>query len=217
MPFMPPQHRLLIQLPLLLVLAGGTAHAQSDAPSPPVRGAGKPVVTIVEFSDFECPFCARAAPVIDSLLALHGDAVRLEYRHYPLPMHAHAEHAAQAAVEAQRQGAFWGYHDLLYRHQDRLADADLVGYADSLGLDAGAFAAALADGRHADRVDVDVTLGYSLAVTGTPTYFLNGYRISGVPPLWALDLALEAFRADRVDRRSLEPLHPPETDGPNGR
>lgn len=210
-----------------MVLTALPALAQSD-PSPPgrapavlssapARGASNPVITIVEFSDFECPYCALAVPVIDSLMALHGEEIRIEYRHYPLPVHARAKRAAQAAAEAERQGAFWEYHELLFRHRERLADVDLVGYADSLGLDSGAFAAALADGRHAGRVEEDVALGYSLAVTGTPTYFVNGYRITGVPPLWVFDLALEAFRENRVEVRPLVQPRPPRADGRNGR
>ncbi len=192
------------------------APAQPDsieAPPAPARGSQDPLVTIVEFSDFECPYCALAVPVIDSLVSIHGDEIRIEYRHYPLPMHTHAPRAAQAAVEAQHQEAFWEYHDILFRNRDRLADVDLVGYADSLDLDSAAFAAALADDRHAGRVEEDVRLGYTLAVTGTPTFFVNGYRISGVPPLWVFDLALKAFREGRVDPRPLAPPRPPGDDG----
>jgi protein-disulfide isomerase len=154
---------------------------------------------------------------VDSLVALHGDHVRLEYRHYPLPMHEHAFRAARAAVEAERQGAFWAYHDILFRNGERLTDADLVGYADSLGLDAEAFADALAQERHAGRVEADRLLGTSLAVTGTPTFFVNGYRIVGTPPIWVFELALEAFREVRVESRPLEPPRPPGDDGRNDR
>ena len=208
-----------------LVLAGfcvpaviaGSARAQSGTPDAPARGASDPLLTIVEFGDFQCPSCAVAAPVVDSLIGLHQDQIRLEYRHYPLPMHEHATRAAQAAVEAERQGAFWAYHDLLFRNGERLTDADLVGYADSLGLDAGSFAAALADGRHAGRVEADRLLGTSLAVTGTPTFFVNGYRVVGTPPSWVFELALEAFRDGRVESRPLEPPRPPEGDGRDDR
>lgn len=198
-----------LTIPLFLALSFGGARAQSAVADAPARGAADPILTIVEFGDFECPSCALAAPVVDSLIDLHGDQARLEYRHYPLPMHEHATRAAQAAVEAERQGAFWAYHDLLFRNGERLTDADLVGYADSLGLDAGAFADALADGRHAGRVEADRLLGTSLAVTGTPTFFVNGYRIVGTPPIWVFELALEAFREGRVESRPLEPPRPP--------
>lgn len=209
----------------LLVLAGwcvlavtaGSARAQSAVPDAPARGASDPLLTIVEFGDFECPSCALAAPVVDSVIDLHGDEARLEYRHYPLPMHEHATRAAQAAVEAERQGSFWAYHDLLFRNGERLTDADLVGYADSLGLDTAAFADALAEGRHAGRVEADRLLGASLAVTGTPTFFVNGYRIVGTPPVWVFELALKVFREGRVENRPLVPPRPPEGDGRNDR
>jgi protein-disulfide isomerase len=132
-------------------------------------------------------------------------------------MHEHATRAAQAAVEAERQGAFWAYHDILFRNGERLTDADLVGYADSLGLDAEAFAVALAQERHAGRVEADRLLGTSLAVTGTPTFFVNGYRIVGTPPIWVFELALEAFREGRVESRPLEPPRPLGDDGRNDR
>lgn len=200
-----------------LCLYAPPAGAQADPTPAPARGAADPVVTVVVFSDFQCPYCALAVPVVDSLLGRHGDEVRVEHRHYPMPMHAHADRAAQAAVEADRQGAFWDYHDLLFRHPDRLTDADLVGYADTLDLDTGAFVAALRDGRHAGRVEEDARLGATLAVTGTPTYFVNGYRISGVPALWVFELALEAFREGRVEAKPLQPPRPPGEGSRDGR
>lgn len=184
------------------------APIQGQSP-PAVRGDVDAVLEIVVFSDFECPYCARATPVIDSLFARHGGDVRFEYRHYPLPMNVHARRAAEAAVEARRQDAFWQYHDFLFAHQDRLTDADLVGYADSLGLDAKAFAEALRENTHEEAVQVDVSLGLTLAVTGTPTFFVNGYRVVGVPPLWVFEEALEAFRGGRAEQRPLEPPGPP--------
>jgi protein-disulfide isomerase len=199
------------------VLLAEAAHAQSAVPEAPARGASDPVLTIVEFGDFECPSCAVAAPIVDSLISLHEDEIRIEYRHYPLPMHEHATRAAQAAVEAERQGAFWAYHDLLFRNGERLTDVDLVAYADSLGLNAESFAQALADGRHAGRVEADRLLGASLAVTGTPTFFVNGYRIVGTPPIWVFELALEAFREGKVESRRLMPPRPPEDGGRDGR
>lgn len=202
---------------LLALFTGGAARAQTpgETPaspeSPPFRGAepDRAVVEIVEFSDFECPYCAMAAPVVDSLAERFGDRLRIVYRHYPLPMHAHAERAAQAAVEARRQGAFWEYHDVLFRNQDRLTDADLVGYADSVGLDAGAFRRALREGWHEEAVARDRALGRSLAVTGTPTFFVNGYRLVGAPPVRVIEEAIRAFELGRVEPRPLEPVGPP--------
>lgn len=193
-----------------LFVCGPPLAAQEADPSPlemppptAVRGNVDAVLEVVEFSDFQCPFCARARPVLDALMARHGDDVRIVFRHYPLPMHAYAERAAQAAVEAARQRAFWPYHDILFRHQDKLTDVDLVGYADSLGLDADGFARALAEETHAGTVTADVALGRELAVTGTPTFFLNGYRIVGVPPLWVFEEAIRAFRSGFVEPKPL--------------
>lgn len=209
---MNPRARPPLLVLILLLGLSATAPAQVDRSpeDPPAKGAGADrVVEVVEFSDFECPFCAMAVPVADSLVTLYGDRVRFVYRHYPLPMHPHAERAAQAAVEAQRQGEFWAYHDLLFRNQERLTDVDLVGYADSLGLDVGAFREALREGRHAGAVARDRTLGRALAVTGTPTFFVNGYRIVGAPPLWVFEEAIRAFERGLVEPRALEPAGPP--------
>jgi protein-disulfide isomerase len=161
------------------------------------------VLEIVEFSDFQCPFCAQAVPVIDSLLSAHPDDVRHVYRHFPLPMHEHAARAAQAALEAERQDAFWTYHDLLFENQGALSDPELVGYAERLGLDAEAVERALAEGTHQARMHADMELGQSLGVTGTPTFFLNGFRLQGVPPIWVFELAIEAFREGLVEPRPL--------------
>ena len=178
---------------------------ESAALPVPSRGPAGAILQIVEFSDFQCPFCARALPVTNSLLAAHPDDVRLEYRHFPLPMHEHAARAAQASLEAQRQGSFWPYHDLLFENQGAMTDTDLVGYADALGLDAGAFERALADGIHQARMHADMEAGMALAVTGTPTFFVNGFRLEGVPPIWVFEIALEAFRSGLVAARPLEP------------
>lgn len=172
----------------------------------PTIGPADAVLEIVEFSDFQCPYCAQALPVLKVLVAAHPEDVRLVFRHYPLPIHEHAARAAQAAIEAQRQGAFWPYHDLLFENQVALADAELVRHAGELGLDAAAVEAALSEGTHQRRMHEDMELGMSLAVTGTPTFFINGYRLVGVPPLWVFELALEAFREGRVERRPLEPV-----------
>lgn len=165
---------------------------------------------IVEFSDFQCPYCAQALPVLKALVASHPDAVRLVFRHYPLPMHEHAARAAQAALEAGRQGAFWPYHDILFENQAALADAELVRLAGELGLDAAAVEAALSEGTHQARMHEDMELGMALGVTGTPTFFVNGYRLVGVPPLWVFELALKAFRGGRVERRPVEPAELPD-------
>ncbi|HEY7470923.1 MAG TPA: DsbA family protein [Gemmatimonadota bacterium] len=185
--------------------------AAQDAPA---RGPEGAVLEIVEFSDFECPFCAQALPVLDALLAAHPDDVRLVFRHFPLPIHEHAARAAQAAIEADRQGAFWRYHDHVFANQAAMTDADLVAYAERMGLDAGALERALAEGTHQARMHADMELGMSLAVRGTPTFFVNGFRLEGVPPLWVFERALAAFRSGIVGARPLRPAEVPAIGGP---
>jgi protein-disulfide isomerase len=187
-------------LALTALLAAPAVLAAQPAPT---RGPDSAALEIVEFSDFQCPFCAQVLPVIDSLLSAHPDDVRHVYRHFPLPMHEHAARAAQAALEAQRQDAFWTYHDLLFENQGALSDPELVGYAERLGLDAEAVERALAEATHQARMHQDMELGQSLGVTGTPTFFLNGFRLQGVPPIWVFELAIEAFREGLVEPRPL--------------
>ncbi|HJU87085.1 MAG TPA: DsbA family protein, partial [Gemmatimonadota bacterium] len=124
-------------------------------------------------------------------------------RHFPLPMHEHAARAAQASIEAGLQGRFWPYHDRLFENQEALSDAELVEHAEELGLDGDAFERALAGGTHQARMHEDMDLGRSLGVTGTPTLFLNGFRFQGVPSVWMLEIALEAFRRGLVEPRPL--------------
>jgi len=162
---------------------------------PPSRGPDDATLKIVEFSDFQCPYCALAHPALDSLLSTHPDDVRLVYRHFPLRIHQYARHAAIAAAEAARRDRFWAYHDILFRHQERLTDVDLVGYADSLGLDGEVVTRALREeGPAARRVEEDIRLASSLGIHGTPTFFINGYRLVGPPPVWVLEEALRAAR-----------------------
>lgn len=156
--------------------------------------------------------------MIDSLLAAHPGEVRHVYRHYPLPMHEHAARAAQASIEAELQDRFWPYHDRLFENQQALSDADLVGHAEGLGLDGESFERALAEGLHQARMHEDVELGRSLGVTGTPTFFLNGFRFQGVPALWMLEIALEAFRSGLLEPQPFPPAdrEPAAGGGPAG-
>lgn len=201
----------LLVVPCLLLFGSATPVGAQDwfPPATVARGNVDAPLQVVEFSDFECPFCAAAKPVIDSLFALHGDDVRFEFRHYPLPSHQHADRAAEAAVEAAQQGAFWEYHNALYDNQKRLTDVDLLSYADSLGLDTEAFRQALEGGTHESAIQGDVEMGIKLAVTATPTFFVNGYRLVGVPSLWVFEEAIRAAKEGRLERRPLEPVRPP--------
>jgi len=132
-------------------------------------------VTLVEYGDFECPFCGRAYPELKQVLRQVGGKVRFVFRHFPLSAeHPHAQHAAEVAEAAAAQEKFWEMHDLLYQRQAALADEDLVGYARDLGLDAERVRRELHAHTHAARVKQDVGSGIASGVTGTPRFFING-------------------------------------------
>ena len=142
-----------------------------------VQGPADAPVTLVEYGDYECPDCGMAYPIVKQVQARFSDRLRFVFRNFPLEnVHPHAEHAAEAAEAAGAQGRFWEMHDRLFEHQKRLAGADLVDYAIAEGLDAGRFAADLAEHRFATRVREDFMGGVRSGVNGTPTFFVNGVR-----------------------------------------
>jgi protein-disulfide isomerase len=139
-------------------------------------------VTLVEYADFECPYCGRAEPTIRELLTQHqADGLRYVFRHLPLSdVHAHAQLAAEASEAAHAQGAFWEMHDTLMEHQGDLTLADVGRYADELGLDAEQLEDDVRRRRFRDRVAEDVASADASGVSGTPTFFVNGRRHHGV-------------------------------------
>lgn len=146
----------------------------------PALGAEDPAVTIVEFSDFECPFCKRVNPVLKDLIERYPDQVRIVFRHFPLDrIHPTARATAEAAVCADEQGGFWAFHDAAFEAGEPLERDDLVETAEGLGLDVATFEACLEDGRAAEVVQRDVDAGVDAGVTGTPAFFINGIRLSG--------------------------------------
>jgi Na+/H+ antiporter NhaA len=160
-----------------------------------LRGPEKAPVTVVEYGDFECPYCGRAEPVIRELLAGFGD-VRYAWRHLPLTdVHPHAQLAAEAAEAAAAQGAFWEMHDVLLSHQDALRPGDLVGYAAELGLETERFARDLRTHAYAARVAEDVDTADLGGVAGTPTFFVNGQRYQGAYDIESLSQAVRVARA----------------------
>ncbi len=169
-----------------------------DAPRVEVAGAGRPAVgpagapiNIIEFSDFECPFCGRAFPTVKQVLATYGDKVHLVYRNYPLPIHPRARPAAEAAACAAEQGKFWEYHDQLFENQTKLSDDDLKAYAAAVGLDAATFAACYTTTAHKADVDADIAAGNAAGVTGTPAFFINGRLLSGAQPFEAFKTVID--------------------------
>jgi protein-disulfide isomerase len=148
-------------------------------------------LTLVEYADFECPFCGRATGVVREVRERLGDRVRYVFRHLPLPdVHEHAEEAGSAAEAAGAQGRFWEMHDLLFEHQGQLQLEDLVGYAATLALDVERFVRDLSDERHAVRVREDVADAEASGARGTPTFFVNGRR--HVEP-WHAENLIEAL------------------------
>jgi formate-nitrite transporter family protein len=142
-----------------------------------LRGDPAAPVTLVEYGDFECPYCRALEPILGELRERLGDQLLLVFRHFPLTSsHPHAFRAAQAAEAAGAQGKFWEMHDLLFANQQALEDEHLEAYAADLGLDTARFADELRDGVHAERVREDVRTGLASGVPGTPTLFLDGAR-----------------------------------------
>jgi thiol-disulfide isomerase/thioredoxin len=140
----------------------------------PTRGPDTAPVTIVEFADFECPFCQRMAPELDALLDKRQTTVRFVYKFMPLSMHPHGETAARAAIAAQAQGKFWEMHHQLFANGEHLEDADILKYAAAIGLDIDRFRADVLSPATKARLDADRKLGDALNVKGTPTIFING-------------------------------------------
>lgn len=152
----------------------------------PGRGASEPLVTIVEFADFQCPFCKRVQETLRALLDAHPDDVRVVFRHRPLPFHARAFAAAEAAEEARAQAGddgFFRLHDRLFESAPRLEVEDLRSAAAATGLDAGPLERALRDGGHRARVEADDALAGRVGTRGTPTFFVNGRLLRGAQPL----------------------------------
>ncbi len=160
-----------------------------------IRGPVDAPVTVVEYGDFECPYCGLAEPVVRELLSDFGD-VRYVWRHLPLnDVHPNAQLAAEAAEAAADQGAFWELHDLLLKHQNALRPDDLIGYAEQLGLDGERFTAALREHAGAGRVADDVDSADLSGVSGTPTFFINGRRHYGAYDIGTLSGAVRAAGA----------------------
>jgi protein-disulfide isomerase len=162
-----------------------------------IQGPRTAAVTLVEYGDYECPYCGEAHPVLKELLKQFAGQVRLVFRNFPLTqIHPHAQDAAEAAEAASAQGRFWEMHDVLYERQDALEDEDLMSYAAELGLDSDRFQVELAEDVHAARIREDFMSGVRSGVNGTPTFFINGQRHDGGFDLQSLsDAVLDATSA----------------------
>jgi protein-disulfide isomerase len=142
-----------------------------------VRGSPMAPITLVEFSDFQCPYCAAAHPELERVVREHEGRVKLVFKHYPLPSHTRAPYAARAAEAAARQGKFWEMADQLFANQRALEDADLMRYAEAIGLDMERFRADYASEAVAQAVTADRTEGEKAKIEGTPTLYVNGRKL----------------------------------------
>jgi protein-disulfide isomerase len=168
-----------------------------------IRGADDAPVTLVEYGDYECPYCGQAEAVVRELLVSFGHDLRYVWRHLPLnEVHPNAHAAAEAAEAAGAQGAFWEMHDRLFEHQDELTTVDLLLHAEALGLDADRVRNELDLHTYDQRLAEDVTSADASGVVGTPTFFVNGKRHHGDYDLDTLSAAVRAaqMRAAMVSR-----------------
>jgi protein-disulfide isomerase len=170
-------------LPQLTPPVGDRDHIWGPADAP---------VTLVEYGDYECPYCGAAHPVVKELERMIGDRMRFVFRHFPLTaVHPHAEHAAEGAECAGAQGKFWEMHDVLFEHQYALDDAHLVAYAGLIGLSESRFTRDMVEHRYAPKVREDFLSGARSGVNGTPSFFINGVRHDGGYDLPTLLAAIE--------------------------
>jgi len=157
---------------------GETAHLSVPVGSRDhIQGLATAPVTLVEYGDFECPYCGAAYPIVKELQRHLGTRLRFVFRNFPLTtVHPHAQHAAEAAEAAGAQGRYWPMHDMLFEHQGSLTDEALVKYARALDLDTTRFAGELRRHHYAARVREDVASGIDSGVSGTPTFYIKGVR-----------------------------------------
>jgi len=157
----------------------------------PVRGAESPKVTIIEFSDFQCPFCGRVEPTLDQVIEEYGDKVQIAFKHMPLHFHAKAPAAHAAAIAAGKQDKFWEMHDLIFENQAAMSEAKYVEWAGELGLDVDRFKRDVASPEVQKIIEADKQEAAKLGVTGTPSFFINGRFLSGAQPYSAFKAAIE--------------------------
>ncbi|MGB0679562.1 MAG: DsbA family protein [Polyangiales bacterium] len=179
----------------------------------PERGSEQPLVVLVQFSDFQCPFCALVVPTLDRLLETYGEKLQLRFRHNPMPFHEHAALAAQACHAARMQQGdkgFWQMHDRLFAHQDALTEPDLVRHAAAIGLDQARFDRDLHSDAAREAVRRDQQVALSLQAMGTPWHFINGRSVTGAMPYAEFDQVVrqeielaEHLLADGVTREDL--------------
>ncbi len=160
----------------------GEVHLPIQIKSSPSLGSPKAPVTIVEFTDFECPFCRKVQPTLMQIRKSYPDQVRLVFKNFPLSFHSHSRQAHLAALCADDQGKFWEYRNLLFANPKALKNSDLLNYAKTLGLASETFSNCLNQEEHAQKIDDDMKEAISLGVQGTPAFLINGRLLEGAQP-----------------------------------
>ncbi len=179
-------------------LTYGAGWARVNLTGSPLKGASDAPIVIVEYSEYQCPFCKRAQATMHELEEKYGDKVSFSFKHYPLAKHTQAKPAAKASIAAERQGKFWEYKHALFEHQRELKNEGIYEQiAEELGLDITRFRADLADPAIEDQIKADVAQAKLLGVTGTPCFFVNGYKLKGAKPLEAFVDVIDRELADR--------------------
>jgi protein-disulfide isomerase len=148
----------------------------------PTQGPATAPIDLIEFSDFQCPFCESAFPTVKQVLSTYGDKIHFTYRHYPLGNHPRARPAAEAAQCAAEQDKFWPFHDKLFGDQSRLSDQDFKQHAAELGLDTGQFNSCFDSRKYKAEIDADIRTAEEAGVSGTPAFFVNGRMLAGAQP-----------------------------------
>jgi protein-disulfide isomerase len=161
--------------------SGPTPQAKIDIGDSPVKGPASAKVTVVAFSDFQCPFCSRAVPALKQVEDTYKGKVRIAFKNLPLPFHDHAQMAAEAALAANEQGKFWEYHEKLMSAKDLSTD-NMKKLAGEVGIDQKKFDECLAANKFADAIAKDVAAGEAAGVNGTPAFFINGRMLDGAQP-----------------------------------
>ena len=157
----------------------------------PSKGNPDAEIAVVEFSDFQCPFCGRVTPTLKQIEREYGDRVRIVFKHLPLRMHSKAPAAHAAAEAAHRQGKFWEMHDLIFANQREMSEAKYLEYAEQIGLDMDRFNRDVAAADVKAKVDADAAEASKLGVTGTPGFFVNGRFLSGAQPFASFKVLID--------------------------
>jgi protein-disulfide isomerase len=163
-----------------------------DTTNDPFVGPENAAVTIVEFSDFECPFCSRGYETVNEVKELYGDDVKIVFKNFPLSFHENAQKAAEASECAFDQDMFWEMHDMMFENQEAITVDDLKAYAEELGMDTEVFNECLDTGAKEEAVQADFDAGSEVGVTGTPAFFINGLTLVGAQPLEAFQAIIDA-------------------------